>query len=105
MSIERIRVPDEDAKGWIDTLHQNGFSDEEVDRVMGHLNATYAELRAKELADQDFNRILQREIQEFGKVIIPEKHLAGLREALEHHYRTKRQRESPDAPLTGHVDE
>jgi hypothetical protein len=105
MTIERMRILDGDARDWIDAIFQYGFSQKEIDRIMAHLNATYAKLRAKELADEAFRQLMQDQISQFGKVIIPPEHMEALKQSLERHYQTKRLRESPDAPLMGYVDE
>ncbi len=39
----RMRIPDEDALAWIKTLIEGGFTNQEVDDIMSHLNDTYLE--------------------------------------------------------------
>jgi hypothetical protein len=41
-----MSVPDSEVEGWIRTLQAGGFSQEEIDSIMSHLNETY--LAAKE---------------------------------------------------------
>ena len=36
-----MSVPDWDVPGWMRVLHENGFSTEEIDEIMMHLNDTY----------------------------------------------------------------
>ena len=40
--IYKARIPDEDMVGWINTLKEAGFSEEEVDEIMTKLNFEYS---------------------------------------------------------------
>lgn len=42
----RARIPDEDAYGWMKTLHEGGFTGEEIDQIMMRLNDTYVEKKS-----------------------------------------------------------
>ncbi len=43
--IERMRIPDDDMAGWIQSLREGGFSDQEMDDILSHLNKTYAKAK------------------------------------------------------------
>ncbi len=62
--IKRIRIPDEDAHNWIATLHEGGFSDEEIDHIMANLNATYAEHKGIDPIEEELKRIEERIYQQ-----------------------------------------
>ncbi|MEJ0021252.1 MAG: hypothetical protein WDN47_01580 [Candidatus Doudnabacteria bacterium] len=48
-------VPDEDMHGWINSLMEGGFSQEEIDRILVHLNQTYAKQKGiKKPQKKDF---------------------------------------------------
>jgi hypothetical protein len=44
-SIEKIRIPDEDMSGWMQTLREGGFNDQELDSIFVYLNKAYRGLR------------------------------------------------------------
>jgi len=52
-SVEGMQVPDSDMQGWIETLHEGGFTPEEIDGILIHLNETYAEEKLKNLIDAE----------------------------------------------------
>ncbi len=104
MPIERIRVLDNDVPLWIQSLWEGGLSDKEIDQMLVHLNTTYAGLKSEELAQVKIKEIDEYLQRTYGRTLPPE-HLEGLRQSLVQHYRDKAKRESPDAPLTGHVHE
>ena len=41
-TIKKLTIPDRDVSGWFKTLHDGGFSTQEIDRILSRLNATYA---------------------------------------------------------------
>ncbi len=41
MSVEKIKIPDDDAMDWIKDLHQLGFSFDEVENIMVWANNTF----------------------------------------------------------------
>lgn len=55
--IERIRIPDEDMPGWIQTLRETGFSDKEIDSILRNLNSTYAGLKKEEFVVRELKKM------------------------------------------------
>ena len=55
--IEKITIPDDDMVGWIKVLHEGGFSDEEIDSILSHLNSTYAGLKKEEFINEELNKM------------------------------------------------
>lgn len=37
-----LSIPDDDMPGWIQQLHEMGLDQSEIDRILNHLNETYA---------------------------------------------------------------
>lgn len=58
--ITGLRIPDEDMSGWIKTLYEAGFSQEEMDKILSHLNQTYAEKVDKGMNDLNWNVLEDR---------------------------------------------
>ncbi len=52
----RISIPDDEVVGWMQTLREGGFNDEEIDKILSHLNSEYARaIGEKRLATPEFN--------------------------------------------------
>lgn len=55
-------VPDEDMPGWLNTLVEGGFSQEEIDKIMAHLNETYARQKGiKKATGHEIHKIMEEE--------------------------------------------
>lgn len=67
--IERIRIPDEEAPVWMQTLREGGFSDDEIDMIMAYCNAVYFELKKPKMVEQEVERIIKLFFREQGKVL------------------------------------
>lgn len=77
----RARIPDEDAHNWIKTLYDIGFTTEEVDKIMIHLNDTYAEQKyGTELVDDLVESMV--EVLEQRKIEITSEMRLRLRELV-----------------------
>lgn len=59
--IVRIRIPDENLNEWIEDFKGRDFTEEEMDRILAHLNNNYARSRKAQ--------IVERELQEEKKYI------------------------------------
>jgi hypothetical protein len=70
--IERIRIPDDDAHNWIATLHEGGFSDDEIDHIMSHLNQTYAEHRGIDIVEEEVKRLEAYMLTKYGRQLSEE---------------------------------
>ena len=57
MSIEKLKIPDDDMNGWINTLMEGGFSQGEIDSILSNLNKTYDNLKKQELIEKEVSRI------------------------------------------------
>jgi DNA-binding transcriptional MerR regulator len=72
--VEKIKIPDNDVLNWIKTLHEEGFSFEEIDLILKNLNETYKS--KKEHSEFSIDKILNElEIyiyKNFKAVIKPE---------------------------------
>jgi DNA-binding transcriptional MerR regulator len=54
--VEKIKIPDNDVLNWIKTLHEEGFSFEEIDLILKNLNETYKS--KKEHSEFSIDKIL-----------------------------------------------
>ena len=85
--IERIRVPDDDVPGWLKTLQDGGFTEEEIQGIMSHLNKAYAESSEQTLAmiEAEVREIVDYIRTKYGRILDPDQveHLRrGVRERL-----------------------
>jgi len=65
------RIPDEDMNGWITTLREAGFTDQEMDDILGHLNKTYSEMRGikEKRVEQILKETLDYMYKTYGRVL------------------------------------
>ena len=52
-------IPDDDMPGWIRALSETGFTEEEMDLILGHLNETYAEQKGIIDTERELRKIEQ----------------------------------------------
>lgn len=57
--IDRIKIPDEDASNWIKALEEGGFSYDEIDKIMTHLNRTWRMAKKPELVKERMDEIIK----------------------------------------------
>lgn len=55
--IEKLKVPDDDVPDWMQTLHESGFSSDEIDAMMRHLNDEYATQKLRNIIEQEVEAI------------------------------------------------
>lgn len=67
--VERIRIPDEEAPAWMQTLREGGFNDDEIDMIMAHCNAVYFELKKPKMIEQEVESIKRAFFKEYGKAL------------------------------------
>lgn len=80
-NIERVRIPDDDAGNWLASLREGGFTDEEIDYIMSHLNQTYAEHKGIDIVEDELSRIEHYIFQKEGRRL-SEAQKAHLREGI-----------------------
>jgi hypothetical protein len=61
-------IPDDDMGGWIQSLRAGGFTDKEMDEVLGNLNQTYRKMKGMHgrLIDQETVRIEKIFLEKYG---------------------------------------
>lgn len=69
MKIERIRILDEEAPPWMQTLREGGFNDGEIDMIMAHCNAAYFELKKPKMVEQEVEKIKESFLEGYGKAL------------------------------------
>lgn len=66
------RIPDEDLPGWIGTLKDGGFTQEEIDMIISGLNKKYLEERKPEMVERELVKIMKEFRKEKGTILTPE---------------------------------
>jgi len=54
---KRLRIPDEDIRGWIETLRSMGLDEKDIDDFLIRKNITYANLKIPEIVEDMVNEI------------------------------------------------
>jgi len=65
--IKDINVPSEDVPEWIKTLHEGGFSSEEIDAFMAYNNDEYARARYEQFLEQELDIFEEVFEKQFGR--------------------------------------
>lgn len=69
MKIERMQIPDNDAHNWIRTLHEEGFSENEIDFLMSRMNRVYAEKKGIDVVEEEAQAIEDYLRTKYGRVL------------------------------------
>ncbi|MDP2934642.1 MAG: hypothetical protein Q8N59_02685 [bacterium] len=72
IEIVKARIPDEDLPGWIGTLKDGGFTQEEIDLVISGLNTTYLKERKPEMVERELVKLMREFREEKGTLLTPE---------------------------------
>lgn len=80
--VEKIKILDEDIPGWIKSLHEGGFSSEEIDEVLGNLNLTYKKAKDPDVIERELLAIKDYYRNNYNK-ILAKKQIEYFREGLE----------------------
>lgn len=78
---ERMSVPDDEVMPWMKTLRDNGFSDEEIDRMLTWLNAEYARVKLPEIVDTEVKKVLER-MRQHDEGTLSRQEIEKLRDAI-----------------------
>ena len=62
--IEKVSIPDEDMKGWMDTLREGGFSEEEMSSMMVYLNQTFRNIQGPSMVEGEIQKIKEALVNE-----------------------------------------
>jgi len=84
--IEKLRVPDEDIPGWMQTLREGGFTDAEIDTILSNLNQTYSNEIIKGQVETELIKI-NNEIREKRGVALSDTERNALRKGIESRFR------------------
>ncbi|MDP1688564.1 MAG: hypothetical protein Q8L47_00300 [bacterium] len=80
--IEKISVPDDDMPGWIKLLHESNITDEEIDRILTHLNETYADKSRETTINKELRKMEAEVINRRGSEFTPDEKKT-IREGIE----------------------
>ena len=70
--IEKVRIPDEDMPGWIETLRKGGFSDEEMDLILENLNPTYKKMKNPDFVEKELESLKDCLFKRLGRSLTKE---------------------------------
>lgn len=65
----RAQIPDNDMPGWIQTLREGGFTDEEMDRMFIHLNKEYAKQKGADVVEHELKKVEEEFIAKSGRYL------------------------------------
>ena len=81
--IEKVRIPDEDIKGWFEVLSEGGdMSTEEINFILSHLNETYRNQMA--LTNKEARNAMIKDFIQQAEIYLLQKYTAF----VNHKYRT-----------------
>ncbi len=90
--VVKIRIPDRDMSGWIETLRNGGLNDGQIDLILAHLNKTYAEQKGvfnEDIVDEEMKK-LERHIFEIEGRGLTKEQRDYLRKGIEDRFRNKK---------------
>lgn len=87
-TIEKLSIPDEDMPGWIRTLHEGGFSQNEIDYILTGLNKTYSDMKKPEMIKMLIENVKRRVLIKTGRLLTPEQ-TQYLMKAIEEKFKDK----------------
>lgn len=80
--IEKVRIPDEDMPGWIKTLREGGFTDEEMDLILTNLNPTYRKTKNPDFVEKGLEKLKEDLSQKIDRELTQEE-IDCLRKGME----------------------
>jgi hypothetical protein len=86
--VEGLSIPDEDVRGWLQTLIEGGFTDHEIDAILSHNNYKYLDAKIGNQVDARF----EAGVQEIEKTLNRQMTAAEkdkYRKLLEQHFKPK----------------
>lgn len=86
--IVRARIPDDDLPGWIGTLKDGGFTQEEIDLVISGLNKKYLEERKPEMVERELVKVMREFRKEHRRILTPEE-IDYLKAGIESRFKEK----------------
>jgi len=90
--VMKIKVPDKDMLGWIETLRNGGMSDEQINSVLSYLNRTYAEQKRLpniDIIDEKLEQLEEYLFKTYGRELSEEQR-AYLRKGIESRFKNKK---------------
>lgn len=71
--IKRITIPDRDMQNWIKALRESDLTEEQMDRMLAHLNRTYAGAKGiEEVVEKELEKLKEYLRKEHGKKLTEE---------------------------------
>ena len=71
--IERLRIPDSDMAGWIEALRKSDLTEEQIDRMLTHLNRNYADAKGVDnIVEEELGRLREYLLKEHQQTLSPE---------------------------------
>jgi len=70
--IEKMGIPDDDIAGWMESLREGGFSNEEIDSILEKTNLNYSKARHPNFIEDELEKIKTEFLKDHGKELTPE---------------------------------
>jgi len=80
--IVKARIPNEDMPGWIQTLRDGNFTDQEIDMILSNLNADYRKAKNPNFIEEELGKLIKYFRKEHKRILSP-KEIEYLRKSIE----------------------
>lgn len=80
--IIKTGIPNEDMPGWIQSLREGGFTDEEMDIFLSNLNAEYRKIKNPNFIDEKLDELIEYIKKRYKKTLNSEQ-IKYLRKGIE----------------------
>lgn len=78
----KASIPDSDMSGWINTLRNGGFTEEEMNAILLFLNETYRKIKGPEIVEKKLKEIEKYIFEKCGRRLTSEQ-ADNLRKGIE----------------------
>ena len=66
---DKAQIPNNDMPGWIQTLREGGFTDEEIDRMLIRLNKEYAKQKGADVVEEELKIVEKEFVAKSGRYL------------------------------------
>ena len=66
---DKAQIPDNDMPGWIQTLREGGLTDEEIDKMLIHLNKESAKQKGADVVEQELKKVEEEFVAKSGRYL------------------------------------
>ena len=80
--IAKVRIPNEDMPGWIQSLREGGFTDQEIDMILSNLNVDYRKAKNPNFVEEELGKLMKYFREKYKKILNP-KEIEHLKKGIE----------------------